>query len=256
MSYANAAWWIANAIIVARQQQATVFRGRDVRRGTWCLLLCLLALTATRAEALTITSSASGNWSAGATWSGGVAPTDGNAVVIAAGNAVLMDTSAGTLTGIASVTITGTSSGTPGKLYFANGTNGSLTLATGGTIGGTSATILGQLIASKDGAYYTSTSSTNGVASGSTARINLGTTGTIVAKYLNVELLGTDPATLSARTFGTLSTISSVNLTSGTLTMTSGTPQRQALPCASNRLAQFRQDLPRRPPAVPRCTGS
>jgi hypothetical protein len=44
---------------------------RDVRRGTWCLLLCLLALTATRAEAqVTYTATASGNWSDAATWSG------------------------------------------------------------------------------------------------------------------------------------------------------------------------------------------
>ena len=57
----------------------------------------------------TITSAGSGNWGTGATWVGGVAPADNDAVVIASGHSVVfnVDTS-GWANGIAGITITGT----------------------------------------------------------------------------------------------------------------------------------------------------
>jgi hypothetical protein len=57
----------------------------------------------------TITSAGSGDWGTGATWVGGVAPADNDAVVIASGHSVVfnVDTS-GFANGIAGLTITGT----------------------------------------------------------------------------------------------------------------------------------------------------
>lgn len=77
----------------------------------------------------TITSAQSGNWSATSTWSGGVVPVDGDAVVIAAGHNVLMDADQSAFTGLFNVTITG--GVTPGMLYGMNGTSGYLKIRTG-----------------------------------------------------------------------------------------------------------------------------
>ena len=66
----------------------------------------------------TITSAATGLWSAGATWVGGVAPADNDAVVIATGHVVTFDAdTSGFANGIAGITITGTL-----KLYRTAGT--------------------------------------------------------------------------------------------------------------------------------------
>ena len=57
----------------------------------------------------TITSAGSGLWSAGATWAGGNAPADNDAVVIASGHTVTFDVDqSGFANGIAGITVTGT----------------------------------------------------------------------------------------------------------------------------------------------------
>ena len=100
----------------------------------------------------TITSNASGNWSVGATWVGGVKPADGDTVVIAAGHSVLMDEDQSAfVTGVGSVTITG--GVTPGMLYWKDGTDGYLKVKTGTYVTGTLVTNRGRLLVNSDGIW-------------------------------------------------------------------------------------------------------
>lgn len=69
-------------------------------------------------------SNGSGSWSIGATWVGGVVPADDEEVNIEAGHAVLMDADLSAYTGLRTVTIKGVASGTPGRLYWKDGTSG------------------------------------------------------------------------------------------------------------------------------------
>ncbi|HAP36268.1 MAG TPA: hypothetical protein DCQ28_10120, partial [Bacteroidetes bacterium] len=93
-------------------------------------VVLLIAAMATVTDAQ-ITSAASGNWSAGATWVGGVAPSSGD-VIIANGHTVTIDKNVS----IANLTVGG---GTSGKLTFDATTNreviisGNLTVAAGGS---------------------------------------------------------------------------------------------------------------------------
>jgi len=99
----------------------------------------------------TKTSAQSGNWSAGATWVGGVKPADDDAVVIAAGHNILMDDDLSAYTGLQTVTIQG--GVTPGILYFKNGTSGYLKIRTGYNLVGTLDTNRGRLLANSDGVW-------------------------------------------------------------------------------------------------------
>jgi len=67
------------------------------------------------------TSTTSGNWSAGATWVGGVIPVDGDSFVIASGHTVTFDVDqSGMATGMIAGTVTGTLAltTTPGTYYL------------------------------------------------------------------------------------------------------------------------------------------
>src|SRR3990167_6908045 len=146
----------------------------------------------------TITSSAYGNWSAGGTWVGGVAPADGDAVVIAAGHAVLMDYDASALTGFQTVTIQGHAT-TPAMLYFKNGTSGHLKIRTGYNLLGTSGAAKGRLLANSDGIL----GNTGSLTFVDKAVIDLGATSSIDATYLDIALYCTQPTNWYVRTYGT-----------------------------------------------------
>jgi hypothetical protein len=102
----------------------------------------------------TITSAASGPWSAGSTWAGGSAPADNDTVIIAAGHSVEFDVDMSAwANGIAGLTIQG--GATPGMLYAKHSAAGTyhLKMKAGTNIVGTSGTYNGRLLANSDGVW-------------------------------------------------------------------------------------------------------
>lgn len=146
----------------------------------------------------TKTSTASGLWSAGATWVGGVAPVDDDDVVIEAGDSVLMDADTSAFTGLRSVTIQGHAT-TPAMLYFTTGTSGYLKIRTGYSILGTSGTLKGRLLANSDGVW----GNTGALPFADKAVIDLVGTTNVNCQYLDVALYCTQPTNNFVRTYGT-----------------------------------------------------
>lgn len=109
-------------------------------------IFCLLVLLSSTAHALTISGTATGNWSASSTWSDGNVPTSADDVIIKTGVAVTIDTAASCLTltnsaggtgyvtnssGTHSLTISGTNTGI--QLAGNDSTHG-LVYVTGGSL--------------------------------------------------------------------------------------------------------------------------
>lgn len=139
-----------------------------------------------------------GNWSAGATWAGGVAPVDGDTVVIAAGDTVTLDVDiTGWATGINGLTIT-SSSGTPGKLICST-TPGAYGFKMAGNtdIVGTNATNKGILQAGTSEAVPLPDNVTFTILLGDTAD---NTTARLYNRYLDVYLYGNRPTITHVRT--------------------------------------------------------
>lgn len=172
----------------------------------------------------TITSNASGNWSAGGTWVGGVAPADNDAVVIAAGHAVLMDANLSAYTGLQTVTINSAASGTPGTLYWKDGTSGYLKIRTGYNLVGSNNTVKGRLLANSDGVW----GNTGALAFADKAVILLEGTSKIDATHLDIALYCTQPIRTFVETYKTTYTCTAqstdVNLTTDVITFTSAPP--------------------------------
>jgi len=147
----------------------------------------------------TITSNASGNWSAGGTWVGGSAPADNDAVVIAAGHAVLMDADLSAYTGLQTVTINSVASGTPGTLYWKDGTSGYLKIRTGYNLAGSNNTVKGRLLANSDGVW----GNTGTLAFANKAVILLEGTSKIDATHLDIALYCTQPTYPFVETYKT-----------------------------------------------------
>jgi len=162
----------------------------------------------------TITSNASGNWSAGATWVGGVKPADGDDVVIAAGHNILMDDNLSAYVGLFSVTING--GVTPGMLYFKTGTSGYLKIRTGYNLVGTLDTNKGRLLANSDGIW----GNTGALPFADKAVIDLQGTSQLNATNLDIALYCTQPSNNYVRTYKSLKDVLSVDITTDVITMT------------------------------------
>jgi len=167
----------------------------------------------------TITSNGTGggNWSATTTWSGGVVPVDGDAVVIAAGDSVRMDVNQSAFTGLQNVTING-SDGTPGMLYFCDGQDGTLKIRTGYKLQGTSTGAnKGRLLANSDGSW----GGTGCLSSTNKAVFLFEGTAYLYASNLDVALYCAEPTHKYVRTYGTKKTVLSVNTATDELEVTS-----------------------------------
>ena len=138
----------------------------------------------------------SGAWSNTATW-GGSLPVDGDAITIPDGRSLLCDVDLSTWTGLQNVIITG--GVTPGKLYFANGTNGYLKIRTGYSLSGTTDTNRGQLVANSDGDFATATE----LQYSNKATIALIGTAQIDASNLDINLRCAQPVNKMVHTYGT-----------------------------------------------------
>ena len=171
------------------------------------------------AFAATITSNGTGggSFSAGATWAGGVEPANGDAVVIAAGDAVLMDRDTSADTGFLTVTITGTASGTPGMLYFKDGTSGYLKIRTGYSLVGTNHAVKGRLLANSDGIW----GNTGDLAFANKAIISLVEVSEITATYLDINLRCTSPINTFVRTYYDKYATASIDTGTNVITMAS-----------------------------------
>jgi hypothetical protein len=163
------------------------------------LLLAVLVLTVAVVSNAQITSAASGNWSAGATWVGGVVPSSGD-VIIANGHTVTIDQNVS----VTNLTVGG---GTSGTLTFDKvarrvvTVSGNITVAAGGTfIAQDAISTTGDLAAASTS--ITNVASTAGVVNG----MNIGTltgiaAGTTVASFtantITLSVASTNTAALT-----------------------------------------------------------
>ena len=153
----------------------------------------LVLLASGNSWAATITSAATGNWSAGATWVGGVVPTATDDVVIAAGHTVTLDVTQS----VVNVTVNGTLSWTTANTLTVTG---NITVNQGGAISNT--TNGGIALA---GTYSAFTINTGG----SAALYNLTVNNTALGATLQGDV--------------TINGVLTVNGSSGKLTQASGT---------------------------------
>ena len=181
------------------------------------LLLSLLLCSNAFAATITSNGTGGGSFSAGATWAGGVEPADGDAVVIAAGDAVLMDRDTSAYTGFLTVDITGTASGTPGMLYFKDGTSGYLKIRTGYNLIGTNHAVKGRLLANSDGVW----GNTGDLAFVYKAIIALEGASEIMATYQSIDLRCTSPINTFVRTYYDKYSTSSIDTGTNVITMAS-----------------------------------
>jgi len=159
-----------------------------------------------------------GDWSAGATWAGGVAPADGDSVTIVAGDTVTVDTDMSALTGFLTVQVNGHAS-TPGLLRFKYDADGVYTLPirTGGRLMGTTVTNRGRVLANSDGIWANS----GAIPNGRQCTIDLRGTALVELTDLDMRLYCTQPANLSATVYGTKLAVTGIDTGTDVLTCAS-----------------------------------
>ena len=102
----------------------------------------------------TITSAATGNWSAGATWVGGSAPASGDDVVVTGAHDIAIDANPTTCASLTTTTYSGTLTQNAGQAFTVNGD----IAWSGGTFTGGDSTIISQTFSLTGTATWTSTS--------------------------------------------------------------------------------------------------
>lgn len=151
------------------------------RFGISCITALLFILFASvSSRAATITSVASGNWSATGTWSGGVVPTSADSVIIASGHTVTVNAN---YTCMALAVLTGNS----------GITTGTVSVSTGFTL--------------------TVTNGVHLIDGKADATLNLQGAGTLSASFVNICVSGTSPGGSGTSNFIFNSRIANLNVT-------------------------------------------
>jgi hypothetical protein len=135
-----------------------------------------------------------------------------------------MDADLSAYTGLQSVTITGSASGTPGMLYFANGTDGYLKIRTGYYLQGTNVTNKGRLLANSNGTWGTTTP----LQQSNKAVIDLQGTAQLVGAHLDVALYCSTPTTKYVEVYKTayscVDQTTGINTTTDVITFSTAPP--------------------------------
>lgn len=147
---------------------------------------------------------------------GNYVPADGDDVFICAGVTVTMDVDQGSFTGLQNVVIRG--GAVPGMLEFHNGTSGHLKIRTGYNLSGTlSGGNKGRLLANATGIW----SGTDPLAFQYKAVIELIGTAQMQGDNLECRLYCTQPVKKYIRAYNQRFTVSSINMETGTITLSS-----------------------------------
>lgn len=157
-----------------------------------------------------------GNFGTGASWAGGFAPVDGDTFVVAAGDTITVEADYSAWTGLAGACVITSHATNPGMLAFKNDADGTYALRfrTGASLAGTNLAAKGRLFMAA-GTWGASSA----LAFGRKHWILLDGTANITATYLQIDAKAVHPTLGSVRTYGTKTTVASVDAINNTLTI-------------------------------------